>query len=61
MPSRPYPAFATQFLGQTIDNGALRIEAILGAGPFGIVYRAVDTRSRAHYAVKRVEKLPPDL
>lgn len=51
-----YPASATQLLGQTIDGGALRIEAILGAGSFGIVYRAVDTRSGAHYAVKRVEK-----
>ncbi len=51
-----YPASATQLLGQTIDNGALKIEAILGAGSFGTVYRAVDTRSGAHYAVKRVEK-----
>ncbi|KAF8504894.1 kinase-like domain-containing protein [Russula emetica] len=47
---------ATHLLGQTIDGGALRIEAILGAGSFGTVYRAVDTRSGAHYAVKRVEK-----
>lgn len=52
----PYPASATRFLGQTIDNGALRIEVILGAGSFGVVYRAVDTRSGAYYAVKRVEK-----
>jgi serine/threonine protein kinase len=51
----PYPTSATQLLGRTIDNGALRIEAILGAGSFGTVYRAVDTRSGAHYAVKRVE------
>lgn len=51
-----YPASATQLLGHTIDNGALRLEAILGAGSFGIVYRAVDTRSGAYYAVKRVEK-----
>jgi serine/threonine protein kinase len=52
----PYPFSASQLLGQTIDGGALRIEAILGAGAFGVVYRAVDTRSGAHYAVKRVEK-----
>ncbi len=52
----PYSASATQFLGQVIDNGALRIEAILGAGSFGVVYRAVDTRSGAYYAVKRVKK-----
>jgi serine/threonine protein kinase len=51
-----FPASATQLLGQTIDNGALRLEAILGAGSFGIVYRAVDTRSGAYYAVKRVKK-----
>src|SRR6266852_9864160 len=51
-----YPASATQLLGQTIDGGALRIEAILGAGSFGTVYRAVDTRSGVHYAIKRVEK-----
>ena len=54
MPS--YPASASQLLGQTIDNGALRIEAILGAGSFGVVYRAVDTQTGVHYAVKRVEK-----
>lgn len=52
----PYLASETRFVGQTIDNGALRIEAILGSGSFGVVYRAVDTRSGAYYAVKRVEK-----
>jgi serine/threonine protein kinase len=52
----PYSASATRFLGKTIDNGAMRIEAILGAGSFGVVYRAVDTRSGASYAVKRVAK-----
>jgi serine/threonine protein kinase len=52
----PYSASASQLLGQTIDNGALRIEAILGAGSFGIVYRAVDTQTAVQYAVKRVEK-----
>jgi serine/threonine protein kinase len=55
-----YPASATQLLGQTIDNGALMIEAILGAGAFGVVYRAVDTQSGAYYAVKRVEKVHSD-
>jgi len=54
MPS--YPASATELLGQTIDNGALKLEEILGAGAFGVVYRAVDTQSGAPYAVKRVEK-----
>jgi serine/threonine protein kinase len=58
MPS--IPASATQLLGQTIDDGALRVEAILGAGAFGIVYRAFDTKSGAYYAVKRVEKAHPD-
>jgi serine/threonine protein kinase len=51
-----YPESACKSLGQTIDNGALRIQAILGAGSFGVVYRAVDTRTGVHYAVKRVEK-----
>ncbi|KAI0253745.1 kinase-like domain-containing protein [Lactifluus subvellereus] len=54
MPS--YPASASQLLGQTIDNDALRIEAILGAGSFGVVYRAVDTQTGVQYAVKCVEK-----
>ncbi|KAH9990629.1 kinase-like domain-containing protein [Russula compacta] len=58
MPS--YPASVSQLLGQTIDNGALRIEAILGAGSFGVVFRAVDTQSGTHYAVKRVEKACSD-
>jgi serine/threonine protein kinase len=55
-----YPASASQLLGQTIDNGALRIEAILGAGSFGVVYRAVDTQTAVKYAVKRVEKAGSD-
>jgi serine/threonine protein kinase len=54
MPS--YPAHSSQLLGQTIDNGVLRIEAILGAGSFGVVYRAVDTQTGVRYAVKRIEK-----
>ncbi|KAI0288669.1 kinase-like domain-containing protein, partial [Russula brevipes] len=58
MPS--YPVGVTRLLGQTIDNGALRIEAVLGAGSFGVVYRAIDTRSGVYYAVKRVEKAGPD-
>ncbi|KAI9507747.1 kinase-like domain-containing protein [Russula earlei] len=55
-----YLASASQLLGQTIDNGALKIEAILGAGSFGVVYRAVDTQSGARFAVKRIEKVPSD-
>ncbi|KAH9058257.1 kinase-like domain-containing protein [Lactarius vividus] len=51
-----YPASASLFLGQTIDNGALRIDAVLGAGAFGVVYRAIDTETAVQYAVKRVEK-----
>ncbi|KAH9079689.1 kinase-like domain-containing protein [Lactarius deliciosus] len=58
MPS--YPASASQYVGQTIDNGALRIESILGAGTFGTVYRAVDTRTGVHYAVKRVKMEGPE-
>ncbi|KAI9441779.1 kinase-like domain-containing protein [Lactarius indigo] len=54
MPS--YPASASQLLGQTIDNGALRIDAILGAGAFGVVYRAIDIETGVQYAIKRVEK-----
>ncbi|KAH9976316.1 kinase-like domain-containing protein [Lactifluus volemus] len=60
MPSESYPESASQLLGRTIDNGALRIEAILGAGSFGVVYRAVDTRTGAQYAVKCVEKHESD-
>ncbi|KAH9180816.1 kinase-like domain-containing protein [Lactarius sanguifluus] len=59
MPS--YPAPASHYVaGQTIDNGALRIESILGAGTFGTVYRAVDTRTGVHYAVKRVKMEGPE-
>ncbi len=54
MPS--YSKSASQFLRQTVDNGALEIKAILGAGAFGVVYRAVDTLTGVEYAVKRVEK-----
>jgi serine/threonine protein kinase len=56
MPS--HSSFA--LLGQTIDNGALAIEQVLGAGSFGVVYRARDTRSGVHYAVKCVEKRGSD-
>ena len=52
----PYPTSTSQSLGQTIDNGALTIVSILGAGAFGVVYRAFDRRTGIEYAVKRVEK-----
>jgi serine/threonine protein kinase len=58
MPS--YPLSATRLLGQTIDDGALLIQKILGAGAFGVVYRAVDTKSGAPYAVKHVRKAGSD-
>ena len=51
----PYPKSASQFLGQIIDNGALIIVAILGAGQFGVVYRAFDTSTGVQYAVKRIK------
>ncbi|KAI0259705.1 kinase-like domain-containing protein [Gloeopeniophorella convolvens] len=54
-----YHHSASLLVGKTIDNGTLRIEAILGSGSFGVVYRAVDTRTGALYAVKRVEKAGP--
>ncbi|KAH9957232.1 kinase-like domain-containing protein, partial [Russula dissimulans] len=38
----------------------LAIEQVLGAGSFGVVYRARDTRSGVHYAVKCVEKRGSD-
>jgi serine/threonine protein kinase len=52
----PYPTSASQSLGQTIDNGTLTIVSILGAGSFGVVYRAFDRKTGIEYAVKRVEK-----
>ena len=52
----PYPTSTFLHLGQTIDNGALTIVSILGAGAFGVVYRAFDTKTGVDYAVKRVEK-----
>ena len=52
----PYPTSTFLHLGQTIDNGALTIVSILGAGAFGVVYRAFDTKTGVEYAVKRVEK-----
>jgi serine/threonine protein kinase len=52
----PYPTSAYQSLGQTIDNGTLTIVSILGAGAFGVVYRAFDRETGIEYAVKRVEK-----
>ncbi|KAJ7100222.1 kinase-like domain-containing protein [Mycena belliarum] len=46
-PSHPGP-------GTTIDNGALELVEVLGVGGYGVVYRAVETRSPIprQYAVK---------
>jgi len=46
-------------VGQTLDNGTLRIESILGAGAYGVVYDTVDTHTGVHYAVKCVVKKVP--
>jgi serine/threonine protein kinase len=46
-PSHPVP-------GTRIDNGAFELVDVLGVGGYGVVYRAVETRSHAprYYAVK---------
>ncbi|KAJ7269877.1 kinase-like domain-containing protein [Mycena rebaudengoi] len=46
-PTHPAP-------GTRIDNGALELVEVLGVGGYGVVYRAVETRSPtpSHYAVK---------
>ena len=41
----PYPTSTSQSLGQSIDNGALAIVSILGAGAFGVVYSAFDRKT----------------
>ena len=45
----PYPVSAIQLLGQTIDGGALKIQAILGAGAFGVLsdHRNNETKLKA--------------
>lgn len=60
MPSYSTSASDTLSAGQIIDNGTLRVESILGAGAFGVVYRAVDTHTGVYYAVKRIEKKAPE-
>lgn len=52
MPSKPAPVHPP--LGTLIDGGALELVEVLGVGGYGVVYRAVDTRSRPpiSYAVK---------
>ena len=52
----PYPTSTSQSLGQSIDDGVLTIVSILGAGAFGVVYRAFDRTTGIEYAVKRGEK-----
>ncbi|KII87584.1 hypothetical protein PLICRDRAFT_112131, partial [Plicaturopsis crispa FD-325 SS-3] len=56
MPSKVYAqqSPSTPPLGTLIDDGALELVEVLGVGGYGVVYRAVDTRSShpKSYAVK---------
>lgn len=54
MPSKVSTARAPPPIGTLIDNGTLELTEVLGVGGYGVVYRAIDTRSRKPktYAVK---------
>ncbi|KAG0351416.1 kinase-like domain-containing protein [Gamsiella multidivaricata] len=43
-------------LPQTIDNGRLVLQDMLGLGAYGSVYRAIDTQTGQSYAVKSLNK-----
>ncbi|KAI0320330.1 kinase-like domain-containing protein [Amylostereum chailletii] len=48
MPYRHIP----NLVGETVDAGRLLVVEVLGTGAFGAVYRAEDTLTSTHYAIK---------
>jgi serine/threonine protein kinase len=50
------PTSVTSLAGQSIDNGRLTLIKMIGTGGYGAIYHAIDTRTRASYAVKVLEK-----
>ncbi|OAA58531.1 protein serine threonine kinase [Niveomyces insectorum RCEF 264] len=41
-------------------GGSLQLTGIIGTGAYGVVYEAVDVKTRVRYAVKALSKLNPD-
>jgi len=58
--ARFVPVTPEERIGSILQGTTLQLTGILGTGAYGVVYRAIDTKTYIQYAVKTLSKFNPD-